>query len=297
MPNFFGRPAAAGGAAPSAPRAPPPPAVSEETLHRAMAVSQAQREQQEKSIAYQEKLIATYTAQAKERMLKKDKVGAWRARGCAPRVRVGVISGRGWLRVVLARAVAGLGSCVSPGAYPPPPSPPGAMQCLKRRQLAEKARATAMKMLNNVETMADGINMAQQQAANFGAIKVVHGALKQAASAIDQNEVEEVYDDIEENMSDLNNIQDIMGRELPNGVDQSVLEGELAELMDEGIEEPAAAAPVAAAAAPAAAAYAPVDLPAVPTGLPQQRRAAPAAVAAGGGLSEVDPLAALAADF
>lgn len=243
MPNFFGRPAAAGGAAPSAPRAPPPPAVSEETLQRAMAVSQAQREQQEKSIAYQEKLIATYTAQAKERLQKKDKVGA--------------------------------------------------TQCLKRRQLAEKARATAMKMLNNVETMADGINMAQQQAANFGAIKVVSGALKQAASAINQDEVEEVYDDIEENMSDLNNIQEIMGRELPNGVDTSVLEDELAELMDEGLEEPAAAAPVAAAAAPAAAAYAPINLPAVPTGMPQ-RHAAPAAVAAGGG-DMYDELAALAA--
>mgnify|MGYP002053696465 CR=1 FL=1 len=107
----------------------------------------------------------------------------------------------------------------------------GALYCLKRKKMYEAQRDQLAGQAFNVEQTAFAIDSVKDTQTTVAAMKAASGALKHEFQNMNLDEIEDVHDDLAEMMEDMNEVQDILGRNyaLPDDIDEADLESELAE--------------------------------------------------------------------
>ena len=110
-----------------------------------------------------------------------------------------------------------------------------ALDTLKRKKMYEQQRDQLAGQAFNVEQTAFAIDSVKDTQTTVAAMKAASGALKHEFQNMNLDEIEDVHDDLAEMMEDMNEVQDILGRNyaLPDDIDEADLESELAGLEDE----------------------------------------------------------------
>lgn len=140
-----------------------------------------------------------------------------------------------------------------------------AMQALKRKKMYENQREQILGQQFNIDQMVFNTENMQAQIETVGAMKEANTAMKGQMKQLNLGEVEDLHDDMAELFEDMEEINDLMGRNYAcPDIDQSelddefaMLEGELAleaemQALNGGIPAYVPDAPQASASAPSA---------------------------------------------
>lgn len=113
-----------------------------------------------------------------------------------------------------------------------------AMQVLKRKKMYESQYQNLTAQQFNVEQMAFNAQGVQDTIMAVGAMKSMHNVQKQQMKQLNINEVEDMMEDMQDLMLDTEEINEVMSRNYSlEGIDETELEAELAELDEEILHE------------------------------------------------------------
>lgn len=142
----------------------------------------------------------------------------------------------------------------------------GALVCLKRKKLYQKQVDSAMNQIMNLEMNIMNLQQANTSASVVASMKQAATAIGDVMAKVDIDEVEDLQDDLEELTAMGDEVNEALGRQIGQDIDEDELEAELMELEEleadgellgmpeEAVEEAPVASPM---------------MPEAPTGVPQ----------------------------